>query len=85
MATPQEKAQCVSWFIETKSDLQTQRNFRTKYGRDPSSRPSIRGWHEKFMETGTVFDKGRSGQPGTSEENIDRVRNRVPSRCASCN
>ena len=34
MAAPQEKAQCVSWFIEIKSDLQTQRNFRTKYGRD---------------------------------------------------
>lgn len=74
MATPQEKAQCVSWFIETKSDLQTQRNFRTKYGRDPPSRPSIRAWHKKFMETGTVFDKGRSGRPRISEENIDRVR-----------
>ena len=24
MTTPQEKAQCVSWFIETKSDVQTQ-------------------------------------------------------------
>ena len=23
MTTPQEKAQCVSWFIETKSDVQT--------------------------------------------------------------
>ena len=62
MATPQEKAQCVSWFIETKSDLQThcQRNFRTKYGRDPPSRPSIRAWQKKFAETGTVFDKGRT-------------------------
>ena len=26
----QEKAQCVSWFIETKSDIHTQRNFRRK-------------------------------------------------------
>jgi len=26
----QEKAQCVSWFIETKSDMQTQRNGKTK-------------------------------------------------------
>lgn len=65
----------VSWFIEAKLDLQTQRNFRTKYGRDPPSRPSIRAWHNKFMETGTVFNKGRSGRPRTSEENIDRVRN----------
>ena len=37
MTTPQEKAQCVSWFIETKSDVQTQRNYRSKYGRDPPS------------------------------------------------
>ena len=29
MITPQEKAQCVSWFIETKSDVQTQRNYRS--------------------------------------------------------
>ena len=42
MTTAQEKAQCVSWFIETKSDAQTQRNYRSKYGRDPPSRPSIR-------------------------------------------
>ena len=80
MATSQEKAHCVPWFIETKSDLQTrQRNLRIKYGRDPLSRLSIRAWHKKFMETGTVFDKGRSGRPRTSEENIDRVRNRVSS------
>ena len=79
MATPEEKAQCVLWFIETKSDLQTQRNFRTKYERDPPSRPSIRAWHKKFMATGTVFDKERSGRPKTSEGNIDGVRNRVPS------
>ena len=41
MATPQEKAQCVSWFTETKSDMQTQRNYRIKYGRHPPSHPSI--------------------------------------------
>ena len=65
MATPREKAQCVSRFIETKSDLQIQRNFRTKYVRDPPACPSIRAWRKKFMETGTVFDKG-SGRPRTS-------------------
>ena len=74
MTTPQEKVQFVSWFIETKSDVQTQRNYRSKYGRDPPSRPSIRLWHKKFMETGTVFDTRRSGRPRTSEENIERVR-----------
>lgn len=43
-------------------------------GRDPSSRPSIRGKQQRFMKTGIVFDKGRSGRPRTTKENIDRVR-----------
>ena len=74
MTILQEKAQCVSWFIETKLDVQTQRNYRSKYGRDPPSHTSIRLWHKKFMETGTVFDTRRSGRPRTSEESIERVR-----------
>ena len=39
MTTPQEKAQCVSWFIETKSNVQIQRNYRSKYERDAPLRP----------------------------------------------
>ncbi|GBN39591.1 hypothetical protein AVEN_138663-1 [Araneus ventricosus] len=31
MASPEKKAQCVAWFIETKSDIQRQRNYLTKY------------------------------------------------------
>ena len=49
IATPQEKAQCVSWFIETKPDRQIQQNYRTKYGRDQPPCPSIHTWHKKFM------------------------------------
>ena len=56
MATPQDKTLCVSWFIETKSDVQTQRKYRTKYRRDPPSRPSIYRWHKKFIETGSVLN-----------------------------
>ena len=55
MSTPQEKAQCVSWFIETKSVILAQRNFTHKYGRKPPARSTIRARHEKFMETGSVF------------------------------
>ena len=68
MATRQERAQCVSWFIETKSDVRTQRKYRTKYGRDPPSGPSIHGWHKKFIETGSVLDTVRNGEPRTSGE-----------------
>ena len=52
MITTQEKAQCVSWFIKTKSDVQTQQYYRTKYGRDPPSHSLIRLWRKKFMESG---------------------------------
>ena len=34
ISTPQEKAQCVSWFIETKSDIDAQQSFRRKYKRN---------------------------------------------------
>ena len=47
MVTPQKKAQCVSWFIETKSDVQTQRRHKTKNGKDPPSRSSIHRWHRQ--------------------------------------
>ena len=61
MVTPQEKEQCVYWFIEIKSDVQTQRRYRTKNGKDPPSRSTIRRWHKKFMEPGSVLDAVRSG------------------------
>ena len=35
MTILQEKVQCVFWFVETKSDVQIQRNYKSKYGRDP--------------------------------------------------
>ena len=45
MITPQEKAQCVAWFIETKSDIQTQRNYTTKYAKQTPASQSIRNCH----------------------------------------
>ena len=65
MVAPQEKAQYVSWFIKTKSDVQTQRRYttehrtrihvqtqrryKTKYVNDPISCPSIR--HRRTTNT----------------------------------
>jgi hypothetical protein len=54
MANVRERKQCVACFIETKSGIQIQRNFRTKFNKDPPPRPSIRRWHKNFMETGSV-------------------------------
>ena len=54
MVTPQEKAQCAFWFIETKANVQTQRRYRTKYGKGFPSRSSIGRSQKEFMETGSV-------------------------------
>ena len=74
MATPQKKAQSISWFIETKSDVQTQPKYRSRYGKDPPSRSSIRRRHKNFMERGSVLDAVRSGRPRISGKNIEGVR-----------
>ena len=39
MFPPQEKAECVSWFIETKSDVLIGRNQTTKYAKQ------VPAWH----------------------------------------
>lgn len=50
MATP--KAQCLSWLIEAKSDIQTRRNSTAKYGIQAPVHQSIFDWHKQFAETG---------------------------------
>ena len=60
--------------IETKSDIQAQQNFRRKYRKKPPARPTIRAWHKKFMETGSVLQRKGAGRPQISEEKIDSVR-----------
>ena len=54
MSTPHEKTQCVVPFNATRSDLQTQCDFRAKCRRALQSRPSICEWHIKFVETVAV-------------------------------
>ena len=48
MSTPQKKALCVSWFIGTKLGIQTQWNFRRKYGRKQPVKSTIRLLHKKL-------------------------------------
>ena len=74
MTAPQEKAQCVSWFIKTRSDIQAQRNFIAKYVKRVPARQSIRNWHMQFVETATLLLEPRSGWPKTSEKGIERIR-----------
>ncbi|KAG8261353.1 hypothetical protein J6590_074595, partial [Homalodisca vitripennis] len=70
----QEKAQCVEWYIETKSDIVVQRRFRTRYGRHPPSRNSIRAWYDKFMLTGSIKHSKNNGRPKLPNEAIENVQ-----------
>jgi transposase len=70
---PQEKAQCVEWFIETKSNTQVKRRFRTTYHKTPPSIPLIRAWYKQFQETGSVLHKKGTGCPRVSDENVERI------------
>jgi hypothetical protein len=77
MATVQEGARCVGWLFETKSVTQTQRNYRTQFNKLPPSDNAIRDWQRRFLETGSVHDRKRSGRPGEAmnvwKESVNRL------------
>ncbi|XP_035210502.1 uncharacterized protein LOC118184885 [Stegodyphus dumicola] len=54
--------------------MQTQRNCRRIYQKDPPSKSSILRWKKNFLETGSIADKKRSGLPCTSDFDVERVR-----------
>lgn len=41
MAAMQEKAGCVKWLAETKSEAEVQRHHRWQYGKEPPSKLTI--------------------------------------------
>ncbi|KAG8294813.1 hypothetical protein J6590_094331 [Homalodisca vitripennis] len=73
--TGAERAGCVLLFHETNSATSVQRKFRTEYGRDPQSRPSIYSWHKNFVETGCCVHHEKSpGRPQVSDATVEQVR-----------
>lgn len=57
-----------------KSDAQVQRNFRTHYGKEPPSRPTIWALHTPLMETGNVRHKQGASCPSVSDANVGKVQ-----------
>uniref|UniRef100_T1J0S9 DUF4817 domain-containing protein n=1 Tax=Strigamia maritima TaxID=126957 RepID=T1J0S9_STRMM len=73
MATMHEMVQCVLWFSETKSVTMVQRNYRQQYARQPPCKQTIQQWFQKFLETGSMKHRKRSGRPRTRNEPIEEV------------
>jgi len=73
--TGAERARCVFWFEETKSVTQVQRNFRTKYRKEPPSRPKLYSWHTNFVQTGCSVRHAKSpGRPCVSDATVEQLR-----------
>lgn len=75
--TIDQRCRIAIWQETSQSVVVVQRQFRNHYGRNiaPPCAKTIHAIHTKFMETGSVCDKPRSGRPasGRSAENIDLV------------
>jgi hypothetical protein len=69
-----ERAFCVLAFDESKYATDVQRKFRTACGKEAPSRKAIYDCHNKFVTTGCLCPRKRSGRAGVSEENVQRVR-----------
>jgi hypothetical protein len=64
----------VGWLLETKPVTQTERNYRSQFNKQPPSDYAVRDWQRRFLETGSVHDRKRSGRPGVSDECVETIR-----------
>lgn len=68
------RAFCVLDYHVNQSVTVVQRHFRTRFGEDPPSGPSIRKWYSDFTTRGCICRRKSSGRPAVSEETVDRIR-----------
>jgi len=76
--TPQQKANCVLWYHESKSPKDVGVKFRREYGRNAKtpSPSGIIGWYQKFKATGTVLRKKKQGTKYVlTEETMQAILN----------
>ena len=74
MFNAQEKDSVVQEYIRTGSIPITQRYIVRTMGKRPPSSACIRRWHQRFIQTGRVYDLQRSGRPRVSGDRINAVR-----------
>ena len=55
--TRQQKAHCVTWYIETHSTTSVRRQFQTRYRETPPSRNTIIRWVDNFNSEGNVENR----------------------------
>ena len=71
--TAQQKAKCVTWYIETQSITRVQRKFQKKYQTLPPVRNSILRWVNNFNSDRNFQNTIRRVRPSVTELTINRV------------
>jgi len=61
-------------YISCLSVTTVQRQFRTKFGKQPPSDNSIRNWYAQFQETRFVCKRKSTGRPSVTEQQVEQVR-----------
>jgi len=64
----------VLTFHECRSVTIVQRQFHTKFGKQPPSDNTIRRWCAQYQETGCVCKRKNTGRPSVTEEQAEQVR-----------
>ena len=73
-ANGSEKAFCVLTFHEYRSVTIVQRQFRTKFRKQPPSDNSVRRRYAQFQETGCACKRKSTGRPSVTEQQVEQVR-----------
>ena len=74
MVNVEEKVKCTIWLAELKSITAVRRKLTSHYGREAPHRNSVNNWMKKFKQTGSIYDKPRSGRCQASEETMANVQ-----------
>lgn len=70
MATPQHKAQCIIWLVQSESVITMQRSFRLQYGCGARTPTTIRNLLTYFKKSSSVL-KGKSPEWREVEYRLD--------------
>lgn len=68
------------WIHKTKSPINVQQTFRCYYVRNFPATKSVKRWHDRFKETGSVANLPRSTRTSIIEAVIERVRQSFPTQ-----
>lgn len=74
VTSPQEKDFCVLEYAKTSSVVVVQRNFQTKFSKEPPHRHNIVRWVKQFKETGCLCKGKSSGRPPVKNEVVENIR-----------